>query len=91
MIRRFAFFALAAAALVPQTAQAGLAEDRAGLLSLQADDLRLQSVGWRLVTANAPFCENAYGEIEVRQIFELEDFEPGPELDRFRELEAGRR
>jgi len=39
----------------------------------------------------APFGENADGEIEVRQLFELEDFEPGPELERFRELEAGRR
>jgi hypothetical protein len=39
----------------------------------------------------APFGENADGEIEVRQLFELEDFEPSPELDRFRELEAGRR
>jgi len=39
----------------------------------------------------APFSENADGEIEVRQLFELEDFEPGPELERFRELEAGRR
>jgi hypothetical protein len=59
VIPRFALIALAAAALVPQAAHAGLAEDRAGLLSLQADDLRLQSVGWRLTTANAPFCDNA--------------------------------
>jgi hypothetical protein len=27
-------------------------------------------------------------EIEVRQLFELEDFEPGPAIDRFRELDA---
>ena len=26
------------------------------------------------------------GEIEVRQLFELEDFEPGPGVERFREL-----
>jgi hypothetical protein len=26
------------------------------------------------------------GEIEVRQLFDLDDFEPGPGLDRFREL-----
>jgi hypothetical protein len=51
--------ALAAAALVPQTAHADVASDRAGLVSLQADDLRLQAVGWRLSTANAPFCANA--------------------------------
>ncbi len=27
------------------------------------------------------------GEIEVRQVFELEDFEPSPAIERFRELE----
>ena len=59
MIARFTLLALTAAALVPQAAHAGPAEDRAGLLSLQADDLRLQSVGWRLATANAPFCDDA--------------------------------
>jgi hypothetical protein len=36
----------------------------------------------------APFGEQADGEIEVRQLFELEDFEPGPEVERFRELNA---
>jgi hypothetical protein len=39
----------------------------------------------------APFGEHADGEIEVRQLFELEDFEPGPAVDRFRELDAARR
>jgi hypothetical protein len=39
----------------------------------------------------APFGEQADGEIEVRQLFELDDFEPSPELDRFRELDAGKR
>jgi hypothetical protein len=39
----------------------------------------------------APFGEGNEGEIEVRQLFELDDFEPGPEIDRFREIEAGRR
>lgn len=29
-------------------------------------------------------------EIEVRQLFELEDFEPSPAIDRFRELERAR-
>jgi len=28
------------------------------------------------------------GDIEVRQLFELEDFEPSPAIDRFREMEA---
>src|ERR1700757_4529598 len=39
----------------------------------------------------APFGEQADGEIEVRQMFDLDDFEPGPELERFRNLEASRR
>jgi hypothetical protein len=29
------------------------------------------------------------GEIEVRQLFELEDFEPNAAIERFREMEAG--
>ena len=28
------------------------------------------------------------GEIEVRQLFELEDFEPSPAIERFREMDA---
>lgn len=39
----------------------------------------------------APFGEHADGEIEVRQLFELDDFESGPEIERFRCLEAARR
>jgi hypothetical protein len=39
----------------------------------------------------APFGEQADGEIEVRQLYELEDFEPGDALERFREMEAARR
>ena len=39
----------------------------------------------------APFGEHADGEIEVRQLFELDDFESGPEIERFRDLEASRR
>jgi hypothetical protein len=39
----------------------------------------------------APFGEDADGEIEVRQLFEWDDFEPGPSVDRFRELDEGRR
>jgi hypothetical protein len=38
----------------------------------------------------APFGENADGEIEVRQLFELEDFEPGDAVDRFRKIELDR-
>ncbi|KVN20083.1 MULTISPECIES: YciI family protein [unclassified Burkholderia] len=36
----------------------------------------------------APFGESEDGEIEVRQLFELDDFEPGDAVDRFRELES---
>lgn len=39
----------------------------------------------------APAGEGADCEIEVRQLFELSEFEPSPSIDRFRELEAGRR
>jgi hypothetical protein len=39
----------------------------------------------------APFGEQADGEIEVRQLFELDDFESGPEIERLRDLEARRR
>lgn len=31
------------------------------------------------------------GEIEVRPLFELDDFEPGPAIERFRKLETGER
>ncbi|MFM0341321.1 YciI family protein [Paraburkholderia fungorum] len=39
----------------------------------------------------APFGEQADGEIEVRQLYELEDCEPGPEVDRLRDLNAAAR
>ena len=38
----------------------------------------------------APFGEGRDGEIEVRQLFELDDFEPGAAVDRFRDMQAGR-
>lgn len=37
--------------------------------------------------APAPHGENAEGEIEIRQFFELEDFQPGEAVDRWKELE----
>lgn len=49
--------ALAALALQPVSALAGPAEDRAGVATLQAEDLRMQAIGWKLATGNAPFCE----------------------------------
>lgn len=36
----------------------------------------------------APHGEDAEGEIEVRQLFELDDFEPSEAVDRFREMEG---
>jgi hypothetical protein len=36
----------------------------------------------------APHGETAEGEIEIRQLFELEDFAPSAALERFREMEV---
>jgi hypothetical protein len=36
----------------------------------------------------SPFGDDAEGEIEVRQLFGLDDFEPSPSMDRFRKLEG---
>ncbi|HEX7683821.1 MAG TPA: YciI family protein [Trinickia sp.] len=38
----------------------------------------------------APFGETADGEIEVRPLYELDDFEPSEGLERFRQLDASR-
>ena len=35
----------------------------------------------------APHGENEEGEIEIRQVFELDDFEPSPAVERARGLE----
>jgi len=37
-----------------------------------------------------PSLDNGEAEIEVRPLFELEDFEPSTEIDRFREMEKAR-
>lgn len=39
----------------------------------------------------SPFGEEAEGEIEVRQLFELEDFGPSEAADRFRKIEVANR
>jgi hypothetical protein len=39
----------------------------------------------------SPFGEAGGGEIEVRQLLELEDFRPSESVERLRELEASRR
>jgi len=36
-----------------------------------------------------PHGKGQEGEIEIRQFFELEDFEPSPAIDKERELEKG--
>lgn len=54
--------ALAAAALAAAAVPAE-ATERAELISLQADDLRLQTIGWRLARGNARFCDRAVGSI----------------------------
>ncbi len=36
----------------------------------------------------APFGEGRDGEIEIRQLFELDDFTPGDAVERFRAMEA---
>lgn len=57
--------ALLALALLAGPVQAGAQADspadpwRAALESLQRDDRRLQSIGWRLATGNAAFCADA--------------------------------
>ena len=38
----------------------------------------------------APFGEDQAGEIEVRQLFELEDFAPSESIDKFREMDLQR-
>jgi hypothetical protein len=37
----------------------------------------------------APHGENAEGEIEIRQLFEIEDFGPSDAMERFRDMGAG--
>jgi hypothetical protein len=38
----------------------------------------------------SPFPDLAQCEIEVRQLYELDDFEPGPALETFRQLDAAK-
>jgi hypothetical protein len=38
----------------------------------------------------APFGKHAYGEIEVRQLYDLDDFEQSESIERFRKLEQSR-
>ena len=46
---------------------------------------RQEALEW---TRRFPNPHMTEGEIEVRQLFELEDFEQGPSIERFREMDA---
>jgi len=60
----------------------------AGYTLIRADS-REQALEWTK-RFPAPFGEGQEGEIEVRQLFELEDFAPSDGVERFREIEAAR-
>lgn len=57
MIRALALAFAAVLALGSAPARADLAADRAALAQLQAEDARLQAVGWKLAVGNARFCD----------------------------------
>ena len=58
----------------------------AGFTIIKAES-REQAIEWTKRFPN-PAGDGKPAQIEVRQFFELEDFEPGEAIDRFRELEA---
>ena len=60
----------------------------AGYTLIRADS-REQALEWTK-RFPAPFGEGQEGEIEVRQLFESEDFAPSDGVKRFREIEAAR-
>lgn len=47
---------------------------------------RDEAMRWAMKIPNTAL-EGEYGEIEVRRVFELDEFEPGPAVEGFRELE----
>jgi hypothetical protein len=60
----------------------------AGYTLIQAKS-REEALEWTKRFPN-PVGRTAAAEIEVRQLFELDDFGPNPEVDRFRQLQASR-
>ena len=56
----------------------------AGYTLIQAKS-RQEALEWTRRFPN-PAVDGKVGEIEIRQLFELEDFEPSEAIDRFREL-----
>jgi hypothetical protein len=59
----------------------------AGYTLIQAES-REEALAWTRRFPN-PAVDGGTAEIEVRQLFELEDFEPGESIERFREMERG--
>jgi uncharacterized glyoxalase superfamily protein PhnB len=58
----------------------------AGYTIIQANSRR-EAIAWTQRYPN-PSNDGKEGEIEVRQLFELEDFDPGEAVERFRKMEA---
>ena len=56
----------------------------AGFTLIKAKN-REEALAWTQRFPN-PAHQNGVGEIEVRQLFELEDFEPSAAIDRFKEM-----
>jgi hypothetical protein len=56
----------------------------AGFTTIQVRS-REEALEWSRRYPN-PVGENAQAVIEVRQLYELDDFAPGPQVDRFREM-----
>jgi len=61
----------------------------AGYTIIQVES-REEALAWAKRFPN-PAGDGKEAEIEVRQLFELEDFDPSPSIERFRELDAGTR
>jgi len=61
----------------------------AGYTLIQARS-REEALEWTKRFPN-PAVDRGEAEIEVRQLFELEDFEPSESIDRFREMALGRK
>lgn len=61
----------------------------AGFTLIQAQS-REEAMEWAMRFPN-PAGEGKEGVIEVRQVFELEDFEPSDAIERFRKMDADRK
>jgi len=58
----------------------------AGYWVIKANSLQ-EAIDWAKKVPNDPKKPGVEGEIEIRQIFELDEFESGPGIDRAREFE----